>query len=359
MRLRIALALSLAAAALLALPAGAARAVEPNYLQLAEQGLAQLHQVWWNPLAKWYTTYPWTTRTGAGGLATAWDLAPVFEATELVAIADPTPANRAAADAIARGAERYWDPAVGGYVFLPDKHTKINAFFDDSGWLGLAFFDAYRATHERRFLRDADRAFGFIERQGWARGGGTWWDTAHEKITAEPLAAEILLGALLYRQTHDRHYLQVARRFARWADAHSWNAARSLYQRNPNDGTVLDYVEGMMIGADAVLCDALHDRTYCHRGRELAQASLAAFPPSYRWAPETDAIYLRGFLRLAQASGDRNWRRVVEGHARQAVANARDERGLWTKNWDGTYASPDRVLTDAGTLMLFAQLAAD
>lgn len=339
-----------------AAPAG--RAV---YLQTAEQGLGRIDQVWWNPIAHWYTTYPWTQRQGAGDLATLWDAAPVFETVDLVALADPTPANKAAATSFATGAERYWDPLAGrsgAYVYLPDKHKSMGAFFDDDGWWGLAFFDAYRATGNRRFLRDTLRAFDFIERDGWAPQGGVWWSLDHTRTTAEPLAAEALLGALLYQSTHQLAYLRVAERYIAWANHHIWNASRGLYQRAPGDPTVMDYVEGMMIGADATLCGALHRTSFCRAGESLAHAAAVAFPPSYHWAPETDAIYLRWLLELYRANHDRQWYDLANARAQQALANARDSQGLFTKNWDGSFASNDRLLTDAGTLMLFAAIAA-
>jgi len=329
-------------------------------LQTAESGITRIDQVWWNPVAHWYTTYPWTQRAGAGGLATLWDAAPLFETIDLVALADPTSANKAAVTQFAVGAERYWDPlasAMGAYVYLPDKHKSMGAFFDDDGWWGLGFFDAYRATGNRRFLRDTLRAFDFIELKGWAPQGGVWWSTDHTRTTAEPLAAEALLGALLYERTHATAYLRVAERYIAWADKHIWNASRGLYQRAPGDPTVLDYVEGMMIGADAALCRSLHRSAYCRKGEALARAAAVAFPPSYHWAPETDAIYLRWLLELYKTNHHRQWYDLVNARAQQAYANARDPQGLFTKNWDGSFASNDRLLTDAGTLMLFAALA--
>ena len=327
------------------------------YLSLAENGLARLHRIWWNPEVQWFTTYPWQPSQGKGDRATAWDFTPVFETYELVAVAHPTPANREAADAVARGAEAYWDPAVRGYAYLPSKET-LNVFFDDSGWLGLGFADAYHATHEKRFLVDAARAFDFIAGPGWAPGGGVWWDTAHEKLTSEPLAAEVLLGAELYQATHVRSYLRVVQRVLAWADAHSWNAARSLYQRNPTDPTVMDYVEGMIVGGETVLCSALHERSYCRRAERLAAAALVAFPAGYHWAPECDAIWLRGLLQLWAVDHDRRWYRFAAADAQLAAANARDADGLFTLGWDGAFAGNRRVLTDAGTLMLFAAVAA-
>lgn len=365
--MRTACAVALGACALAAAAGGAATAARgggggdrATYLQTAEAGLQRVDRTWWNPIAHWYTTYPWTEKAGAGGLATLWDAAPVFETVDLVAIADPTAANRAAVVKFALGAERYWDAAIpprGAYAYLPDKHGPMSAFFDDDGWWGLGFFDAYRATGDRRFLRDTLRAFDFIERAGWAPQGGVWWSTDHTRTTAEPLAAEALLGALLYERTHVVTYLRVAERYIGWARGHIWNSSRSLFQRAPGDATVMDYVEGMMIGAEAVLCRSLHRAAYCRNAEALAQASTVAFPPSYHWAPETDAIYLRWVLELYRTNHDARWYQLADARAQQALANARDADGLFTKNWDGSFASNDRLLTDAGTLMLFAALA--
>src|SRR4051812_1678813 len=201
----------------LLLGAGSATAAPANgqratYLRAAEQGMQAINRLWWNPKSKWYTTYPYKPKWGKGGLATLWDVAPVFETVSLIGLADPNPNTRKAVESIAIGAERYWNPQLkplGGYGYLPDMRGDGGAFFDDNGWWGLAFFDAYRATGERRFLRDAERAFWFIVDAGWAKGagGGVWWHTDHTKKTAEPLAAAALMGAEMYESTHSRTFL--------------------------------------------------------------------------------------------------------------------------------------------------------
>src|SRR5262249_22880696 len=222
-----------------------------QYLRLAGDGLDRIKEIWWNPQADWYTTYPYVENFGKGGLATLWDAFPVFETFALTAIAQPTAERRAAVTQFALGAERYYNPDLepsGGYSYLPGQRGHVYAYFDDNGWGGLALFEAYRATKNRRVLNHAGRAFRYIDAAGWARhnGGGVWWDTGHAKKTAEPLAAEALLGALLYEATHDARYLATAKRYISWADRGSWNKQRRLYQRNELDPTVLDYVQGMM-----------------------------------------------------------------------------------------------------------------
>ena len=332
------------------------------YLATAEKGVAQIEHAWWNPNLGWYNQY--LSIPEQLPLATAWDIFPLFEALDAIAIADPSAANQSAVTDFGIGAERYWNPALqptGGYAFYPDPQvTGGSAFFDDTGWLGVAFFDAYRATQNRRFLRDAIRAFRFIDIVGWAgdSGGGVWWDTEHHYKTAEPLAAAAVLGAEIYERTHIRWYFRETKKLIAWADVHAWNSARGLYARSDVSDTVMNYVEGMMIGAQVTLCRATRDRSRCNRAEQLAEAADVAFPPAYHWTPETDAIYLRWMLALYARDHDDRWYALADEKAQEALANARDATGLFTKRWDGGYASPDRLLTAASTVSLFAWLAA-
>src|ERR671936_775337 len=113
----------------------------------------------------------------------------------------------------------------------------------------------------------------------------------------------------------------------------------------------------MMVGAQVTLCRATRDRTWCRRAQQLAEAATVAFPPDYHWAPETDVIYLRWLLDLYAYVHDGRWYALVDAKAQQALANAADSAGLFTKRWDGGYASPGRLLTAAGTVSLFAWVA--
>jgi uncharacterized protein YyaL (SSP411 family) len=333
------------------------------YVRALDDGLAKTKAVWWNPAANWYSQLPHEPGDGPRVTATLWDVFPLFEATNLVAISRPSPARRAAVEAIGRGAEQYWNPLftpVGGYWYKPEQHPNVNAFFDDNGWWGLAFFDAYTATHDRRFLTDAIRAWRFIAVAGWAQndGGGIWWDTNHDWKTSEPLAAEILIGAELYGATHRKAYLNESLKLLAWANAHSWNRTRGLYQRNEHDGTVMNYVEGMMIGAHVTLCRVLRRMSYCRKAEQLAAASVRAFPPTFFWANETDAIYYRWFLTLYGNDRNPRWYKLADTWARKALANARDRNGLFTRKWDGTVPRIPRLLTPGGTLMLLAAVTA-
>jgi Glycosyl hydrolase family 76 len=170
-----------------------------HFLSLAQRGVHQ-SAAWWDARRGWYRE-----RLHASGkypLVTLWGVVPQFEALAAVAIAHPSRGNRAALRRFARGAERYWNPAlrpVPGYAAYPgERDPGARTWFDDNGWWGLAFLDAYRASRDRRYLDDARRAFRFIERAGWdRRRGGVWWSTDHTFKAGESLASGTLLATRL------------------------------------------------------------------------------------------------------------------------------------------------------------------
>jgi uncharacterized protein YyaL (SSP411 family) len=332
-----------------------------SFLDAAEQGLAKTKQMWWNSDLGWYDDR--LDDTDRLPLATLWSAYPLFEATSAVAIAHPTKANKAAVNFFAAKATKYWDPDIqgtGGFSYYYTARGGWNAYFDDNGWWGLAFLDAYRATNNKKWLAQAARALGFIDRYGWDRdnGGGVWWDTDHHHKTSEPLAAGALIASILYRYTKKPSYLAIAKRYIAWADKRTWVASAKLYGRNPGDPTVMNYVEGMFIAAHAQLCRATKTKSYCTKARALANASLNAFPIDADWAPETDSVYLRWLLDLYELDGNSRWYAVVYRNAKRAMASARDDHGLWSLRWDGTWTKPGMLRTQAGTLCLLAWAAA-
>ena len=340
-------------------PARSTATGQLGFLPLAETGLARTRRVFWNPSLHWYDERLPATWDPARPLARLWDAFALFEALDSVAMADPTPANREAVDAFARGAERYWNaalepmPAYAWYPGTANPHE--HTYFDDNGWWELAFLDAYQTTGESHDLLDAERAFRFIADEGWnSVGGGTWWETRHLHITSEPLAAEIYVGLALYRITGDATYLDTAQKFLDWADAHSWNAGRQLYGRNSTDGTVLDYVEGLMIGAQLELCSIRHVPGPCTKAEQLARASVKAFGYYVSWTPAADLIYMRFLLDLYRADGNQRWYRLVYDNAVRVRRLARSPDGLYFKRWNGERFPARLLQPDAATLGLFA-----
>jgi hypothetical protein len=330
-----------------------------GFVALAEYDLARTEKVFWDPQAHWYYERLPKTWNPTKPLARLWAAFPLFEAVDAVAIADPTPANKAAVQTFALGAEKYYNPAikpVGGYDWYPGiRNPKEHTYFDDNGWWELAYLDAYRATGDTRDLHDAELAFRFIAVSGWdPDGGGVWWETLHLHKTSEPLAAEIYGGLALYQYTHQATYLQTAEKFLNWANRYSWNTAKGLYQRNETDATVLDYVEGMMIGADLELCQIRGVTGPCTAAEQLAKASVKVFPYYVDWTPAADLIYLRFMLDLYQYDGNAQWYTMVYDNAMRARKLALAPDGFYFRHWNGS-RFPVRLLQPAAaTLALFA-----
>lgn len=334
-----------------------------SYLRLAETGVSRALRLWRDGRLHWYDSrlrdrdrYP---------LATIWDAVPLFEALDAIELAAPSPAHRAAAIAFANGAERYYDRGLGrvpGYAPYPGDRGNATAWFDDNGWWGLAFLDAYRATGSTRYLRDAERAFRFIASRGWnANGGGLWWNTAHAYIAGEPLAGGSLLGAELFKLTGEVAYREVVLRFLGWGDAH-FVSERGLYKRTSFDPTPTPYIEGTMVEAHRVLCEAGVGQT-CAWAHVLADACYERFADRLNMGPQFDVIYLHQMLLYGSQAGDARWHALAVRMAASARVRARDANGLFLRGWDGTpitehQAVPDMLQSDAATLELFAWLAA-
>ncbi len=195
---------------------------QQHYLTLADQGVAKTSK-WWDSKLHWYVAE--LDDHSARPLAKLWDTNGLFEALDEVAIAHPTGQNLAAVTSFANGSERYWNgylkPVPGYSPYVGDSSPKQQTWFDDNGWIGLAFLDAYRATGNSRYLTDAERALHFIAAGGWDSGpGGMWWSTAHPWRSGEALAAAADLSASLYQSTRKPVYLNAADKYIGWADGH-------------------------------------------------------------------------------------------------------------------------------------------
>jgi hypothetical protein len=329
-------------------------------LALAERGLAHTESAWADRSHRWYLE---RLRDGDRyRQATIWGAVPLFEALDAVAIAAPTAANRAAVERFARGADRYWDAAIGGYAPYPGDRGRVVAWFDDNGWWGLAFLDAYRATHDARWLADAERAFAFIATAGWdlGAGGGMWWNTAHPYLAGEPLAAASLLGAELYATTRQAGYRSDVDGWLTWADG-SFSSSNGLYWRTGSDPTPTPYVEGTAIEAQEVLCQA-GEVARCAEASALADAAMLRFQARLNMGPQYDVIYLHQMMAFGAQTGQTRWVDLAEQMAAAALAHARTGPDTYLRAWDGSsmshhQAGPNMLRTQAATIELFAWLA--
>ena len=107
-----------------------------DYLGLAQQGVGKAaswrHDGWFcEYLGCDNSVYP---------LLTIWGEVPMFETADALQLADPSSSHRRLVEKFGLASEHYWDRGLGGYAPYPgDRERSVQAFFDDNGWLGLAF----------------------------------------------------------------------------------------------------------------------------------------------------------------------------------------------------------------------------
>jgi hypothetical protein len=369
-------ALALCALAFASSPTGAASAATPaaqptptsaqrHYLALAQAGVASATRRWRDTRLGWYdellrdhARYP---------LATIWDIAPLFESLDAIAIAQPSAANRAAVASFARGAERYLNrglrPLPGYSPYPGDRTASTETWFDDNGWWGLAFVNAYRATGSKRWLADAQRALAYIAAAGWdAQAGGIWWNTTHPYKSGPALASDTLLAVLLYQQTGSSFDLAQARRFLTWVNTSGFSPTDGLYADSNLNATPVDYIETPLIYAQAVLCRLTGDAEACARADEQKANSLRRFGYLLDFSPQYDAIYLQWMLALYALDGDRTLYQLAADNAREIETRAANGEGLYLLSWNGEAlpaqdAQPGMLQTQAASTSVFAWLA--
>jgi hypothetical protein len=340
-------------------------AAQARYLALAVTGVARAKQRFRDVHGHWYDArlgdrerYP---------LATIWDIVPLFQSLDAIAIAQPSAHNLAAVRSFAAGAERYLNsglrPLAGYSPYPGDRERDTETWFDDNGWWGLAFVNAYRATGSRRYLRDAERALRYIAAAGWdPQRGGIWWNTHHPYKAGEALASGTLLATLLYAETHSSFALAQAQKYLAWANTTGFSAANGLYAASNIEPTPIDYIEAPLIYAQALLCRLQGSQPLCERAEQLTRTALARFGYLLDFSPQYDAIYLQWMLALYGLDGDRTLYELAADNARDAQTRALNGEGLYLLSWNGEvlprkYALPGMLQTQAATTSLFAWLA--
>ncbi len=381
---------------------------QARYLRAANKGVKQTHR-WWNRSRHWYSS-----TLGGSQVVSLWGVVPLFEALNGLQIARPSPRHRHQLSRFAWGAQRYLNPnlqPVPGFGPRPGQHNAgKTTWFDDNGWWGLAFLDAFRATGNGRWLADAEIAQNFISVSGWDttpdRPGGIWWNTNHSFYAGESLAGGTLLSARLYAITHDARYLDDALKYISWADVWLTDPTTGLYARlrrpktyygsgakaaaerraleaNPDEAAKLEaagepvpdsgiartaksfyppfdavpmpYVNGPMILAHRIICDETGRKSYCQRADQLATATLSRYG-RFWMGPQFDFWYVRTMLEFAKLDDNGDWYAIAQRSARSALHRSRDKHGLYLRTWYGKKAA--RAAAPKGSLQLHAANAA-
>ena len=343
-----------------------------NFLRDAERGVAGTarwhHNGWFCEFLRCaHGPYPMSTLWGAVGL---------FEAVDAVQIAAPSRAHRAAVRFFGEQNQRFWDSTRDGYAPYPGVVAGEGGgpiFFDDDGWEGLAYYNAYRGTGEHRWLVDAQRAFRFIATHGWATrdGGGIWWNTNRPYRSGPALAADTLLGTLLFLADRRGWQLRDVLKFVAWANTRDVARGSQLWLERPSRRVTSDYIEAPLIYAEYLLCANGYGPSLCERaGRAaatVAETDMHHNPHGepeyqYRWGPQYDAIFMQWMLAYGAATKVDYWQKLAELNADAAANHGFNSSGLLLGSWWGgpiqTHETrPNMLRTPGSTSSLFGWLA--
>ena len=339
--------------------AGSGGGTQAQLATTVDQGIAAVNRRWaWQG---WFQDYQ-----GQPGWSSIWDTEQLFEAYVGLDRAEPTTRHRNMLVWFAAKTEGgYYNPTladgVGGFSTGYGTHGEQGQqWFDDNGWLGLSFLDAYRQTHMRRFLADAERAFRYLFQVGWDPvGGGIWWNTQYTVKSAESVNTAALLAVELWELHAGASYLADAQQLIGWADQYLYDRGSGLYVNHPGgSGVPISYLESPMLSAFLRLCS---DRQlYCDRVEPFTRAMLAAFGGNLHQPPQFDATYIRYLVDAYELSHDQRLYAVAVANAQRIQANAIDADGYYSKAWNGSAkgVSPGLISVDGAALEVLAWTAA-
>ena len=339
--------------------AGTGASARARMLGEVEQGIAAANARWsWQG---WYQDIH-----GVPGWSSIWDTEQLFQAYVARERAQPTTRNRNALIWFAaKSEEGYYNPTlgngVGGFSTGFGHHGEQGQqWFDDNGWLGLSFLDAYRETHQKRFLKDGEIAFRYLYTAGWDPiGGGIWWNTQRTVKSAESVNTAALLAVELYELHAGAAYLADAQRLIAWADANLYDAKSGLYVNHPRDGVAISYLESPMLDAFLRLCN--DSKLYCNRVAPLTQAILGRYGGALHQQPQFDATYIRYLLDDYELTHDDRFYAVATENAQRIERNAVDASGFYSKAWDGSTngVKAGLISVDGAALEVLAWTAAE
>jgi predicted alpha-1,6-mannanase (GH76 family) len=193
--------------------------------------------------------------------------------------------------------------------------------------------------------------------------GGVYWTQAswsrdRNTISNAP-GSEI--GTRLFLLTGDRSYLDWAKRMYDWVRG-AMLAPNGLYWDHVDlagtiEKTQWSYNQGVMIGAGALLYRATGRREYLEQARATAAAALDFYAEDDRYVGQGaafNAIFFANLLQLSTIKPDHAYRRAMEAYADDARARFRDPAtGLYRFNGD----QPVELLQQSGMVRIEAMLA--
>lgn len=253
-----------------------------------------------------------------------------------------------------------------------------NMFYDDTGWWGLAWIDAYDLTGNQAYLSMAETIFTYMT-DGWDTatcGGGMWWNTTHTYKNAITNELFLTMAAKLANRTTgsaSASYLAWAQKEWTWFLASGMINSNGLINdglnaSNPNacvnnNGIVWSYNQGVVLGGLVELSQATSDPSLLTRAQSIANSVLSPTSPlmnpngilvdhgvSGGDAPQFKGIFLRNLMALYATAPSAQFKSFADTNANSIWTNDNSATrfgALWQGPVDSTDATRQTSALDA------------
>jgi predicted alpha-1,6-mannanase (GH76 family) len=162
----------------------------------------------------------------------------------------------------------------------------LNQYYDDEGWWALAWIDAYRWSHDARYLDAAESIFANMA-GGWDNtcGGGIWWrkDRHYKNAIANELFLSVAANLANVSQDPKRRaiYTEWAEREWQWFSASGMINSQNLVNDgldsacHNNHRNTWSYNQGVIVGGLAALSKQNGDPKLLERAQIIAVAAIS------------------------------------------------------------------------------------
>lgn len=320
-------------------PAHAAAATNPNYLAYATTD-AQALQSWYNSSNGQFNTTGWWNAANA--------LNALIDYSRLSGNRDYT------------GDIATTFNANSGGNFL-------NNYYDDEGWWGLTWVNAYDYTGNTTYLNMAKTIFSDMT-GGWDStcGGGIWWSKSRTYKNAIPNELFLTLAARLHERTPgdsgSGSYLDWANREWTWFSgsgmlnsSHLINDGLTSACQN-NGQTTWTYNQGVILGGLSDLYKITGNTSYLSQAEAIASAAISTLvnangvlkEPNEPCgtscggdSPQFKGIFMRNLAYLYSIDQQQTYANFILANANSIWQNDQNSAGQFGMMWYGPFDSAD------------------
>lgn len=241
-----------------------------------------------------------------------------------------------------RTGSRSFDSIISNTYSKHSGSSFLNDYYDDEGWWGLAWIEAYKYNKNADYLKMAGTIFADIQKSWDTKcNGGVWWDKKHTYKNAIPNELAFQLASALYIQTQQAQYLTFSNNIWNWFQQSGMINGQHLI----NDGLTTDcknngqtpwtYNQGVILGALVNMYNITKNSSYINEATAIADAAIGALVTSHGIlrepcepncggdGPQFKGVFMRNLGYLYQQTKNQKYSAFITNNANSIWNSAR------------------------------------